>query len=324
MPTRHRTVDLVHLPVRSTATDWVYGSAVVPVPGTAAVAVSPPTGASRAPWCLVDVDTGEVRTGTGLPGMLRDLHVPPAGAADPRWWVLGEHGVGRVDQEDPRLAVTDVRRRGVVPVPAQALVPLGPDLVGVRGGAAGTTVVLDARSGEPGGRLRTAGIGAAFPLADGRVRLFEPSRGRAVDVDLPTLRTVRRHALPLGKHPVLAPGTLTYVGLAEVPSSSLGGIGEDPVAVPDAVVRLDPLTLRTLDGPRVPVARDVVEVLGTDSTGRLVVSGRTGLDLADPSTGRVERLHTERPWSAAVLPGRDVAVLTTDRSPLGTLAVVRW
>ena len=121
-------VQHVQLPFSAGPGAWGYGVAVKGMPGTTSVLFTLPGGA-RTPWCIADLTTGRLARGTSLPGPLRDAHFPTAAADDPRPWVLGTYGLGRV-RFGPRPTVTDVVRKGLGKDPT-SLIDLGSRLLGV-------------------------------------------------------------------------------------------------------------------------------------------------------------------------------------------------
>lgn len=294
-------VELVTLPVRGAAAHWDYGTAVVGVPGTSQVLLTPPSAASSAPWALVDLATYDVTTGTGMPGPLRGAVFRETGA----WWVAGLYGAGRLFPGSDR--VTDVVREGLVRYPNR-LVALGEHVVL----GSDLTPNVSVLTTDPVARMRLARADASVPIDDGRVRVLAPRAGKAYDVDPAARRTVRRHDLVPGRGGRLVGTTFAYVA--------------GPAGGPWRVRRVEATTLAELPGADLPLDDSAVEVLGTDGQGRVVVSRRDGFMLLDPASGEEVAQHGEpRPIrGAGMVPGLDAVALASGREPLGTVVVVRW
>lgn len=332
----------VQAPVRGGAAHWSDGTAIVGRPGTTEVFFTLPSAASRTPWARLDIDGDVVVAGSGMPGPLRAVAFPDAGE-DGWWWVLGLHGIGRVDPEDP-AAVRDVVRSGIGRYPRH-LFGLGPGHLAIGTDLSGNVVLLSKSSAEPEGRLRLPKASTSRAAADGLVRVFAPREGKAYDVDPAGLKVARRHTIPSGKGERLVGDTLYYLAGEVRPIRVLGpGSAAEPgvpvvlgdgagSTVGSAVVahELIGLDFDTLDpvgiGPRrVPVPANAVEVLGADCAGRLVVSTKAGFILVDAGSGAVLAEHVEPGGlaGAGMSQGHNTVVLATMSDPLGTLALVSW
>lgn len=331
---------VVALPVRGGSAHWDYGTSVIPVPGTSGVLLSPPSAASRAPFAVVDLDAGDVAVGSGMPGYLRDAHFPPADSDDPRWWLLGLHGVGRLAPGG--RTVEDVVRTGIGRYPRR-LVPLDGSRMGIGTPLSPNIIVVP--GGERTIRLRAPRAAVSVPLGDGRVRIFAPETGKALDVDTTLMKTVRRHEIPVGRGARIIDDVLVYLSGEAVPLRVLSsdetptpgvpvvvGSGADVGAVVGGTVvarRLVGIGVTTLEPaaeiPPLGVGPDAVEVLGRDADGNLAISDGRGFGLVSPASTVLA--HHQEPRGivgAGMLPGRNVVALASRREPLGSLVVVRW
>jgi hypothetical protein len=339
MPGLVRTT--VQVPVSGAAAHWSYGTAVVGRPGTTEVLLTLPSAASRTPWARVDLASGDLGSGSGMPGPLRSVYFPDAGE-DPRWWVLGLHGLGRVHPDEP-WAVRDVVRSGIGRYPNR-LFSLGAHLA-VGTDLSGNVVVLSKASAETVGRLRLP-MGSTSTEAEGLTRVFAPREGKVYDVDPVRVKVVRRHRIPSGKGERLIGETLFYLAGETAPIRVLaeGSVPRPgvPVVVGDGagttvgatvVAReLVGVNAHTLEpaciGPHggVPVPADAVEVLGVDRDDRLVVSTRDGFVLVDAGSGAMLAEHVEPGGlvGAGMAQGGNTVALATASDPLGTLALVSW
>lgn len=341
MPELVRTT--IQVPVRGGAAHWSYGTAIVGRPGTTEVLLTLPSAASRTPWARLDLASGELGSGSGMPGPLRCVYFPEAGE-DPRWWVLGLHGVGRVNPEDPS-AVHDVVRTGIGRYPNR-LFSLGAAHLAVGTDLSGNVVLLSKASAAPVGRLRLPKGSTSRTEADGLIRVFAPREGRVYDVDPVRLKVVRRHTIPCGKGERLIGETLFYLAGEITPIRVLAD-GEAPqpgvpvvlghgagttvgtTVVARELVGVNVHTLQlTSIGPHgsVPVPADAVEVLGVDREARLVVSTRDGFVLVDAGSGAMLAEHVEPGGlvGAGMAQGGNTVALATASDPLGTLALVSW
>lgn len=342
MPVLARTT--VQVPVRGGAAHWSYGTAIVGRPGTTEVLFTLPSAASRTPWARLDLASGELGSGSGMPGPLRCVHFPEVGE-DPRWWVLGLHGVGRVDPEDPS-AVHDVVRTGVGRYPNR-LFSLGATHLAVGTDLSSNVVLLSKASAAPVGRLRLPKGSTSLTQAEELMRVFAPREGKVYDVDPVRLKVARRHTIPCGKGERLVGETLFYLA-GEITPIRVLAPGEAPqpgvpvvlgqgagttvgaTVVPRELVSVNVHTLQlTGIGPHgsVPVPANAVEVLGVDREERVVVSTRDGFILVDSRSGAVLAQHVEPGGlvGAGMAHGSNTVVLATATSkPPGTLALVSW
>jgi hypothetical protein len=333
----------IQVPVKGGAAHWSDGTAIVGRPGTTEVLLTLPSAASRTPWARLDLAGDALEPGSGMPGPLRAAYFPDRGD-DPRWWVLGLYGVGRVDPDDP-TAVRDVVRTGIGRYPSR-MFSLGDDHVAIGTDLSGNVVVLSRTSGKPVGRLRLPKGRTSWVATDGLVRVFAPREGKVYDVDPTRMKVVRRHGIPCGKGERLAGKTMFYLS-GEVTPIRVLAEGETPQAgVPvvlgegvgsavgttvraRALIGLDVDTLELVatgspDG--VPVPLNAVEVLGTDHDGRLVVSTQDGFLLVDAGTGAILAEHIEPGGlvGAGMADGHSTVALATMSDLLGTLALVSW
>ena len=304
MPSLTRST--LQVPVRGSAAHWDYGTAIVQVPGTSEVLLTPPSAASRSPWLRLDVATGELVAGSGMPGPMRDVLVPRTGR-NRRWWVLGTYGVGRVDPSDP--TVRDVLRTGIGKYPNR-LVDLG-DHLAIASDLSTMVVLVPVEGGPPVGRLRLPRPGRAVDLGDGLVRVFSPRSGAAYDVDTARLKVVGKHDIPAGKGDRVAGGSVVYL------------VGER--GRPRTLTSLDPVDLTARTVGRF-AGTEAVEVLGAGQDGSLVVTTMTGFSVLDAASGAVLATHEEARGlvGAGMVTGTSTVVLATREQPVGTLALVSW
>jgi hypothetical protein len=340
LPTLVRTT--VQLPVKGAAAHWSYGTAVLARPGTTEVLLTLPSAAARTPWARLDVADRAVHVGTSMPGPLRAAYFPET-EADPRWWVLGLHGVVRVDPDDP-ATVHDVVRQGIGRYPRR-MFGLGRSHLAVGTDLSGNVVLLSKESGRPVGRLRLPWAGTSVVVDDALVRVFAPRQGTAYDVDPVRLKVVRRHRIPAGKGERLVGDVLHYLAgdVTEVPivSASTPPTPGVPVVIGDGVGGTAGTTLvarellgvdvRTLEvsgpgGHALAVVPTAVEVLGIDAQGCLAVGTPDGFALVDPGSGALLAEHVEPRGivGAGMVPGRNAVVLATSSAPLGTVALLTW
>lgn len=333
----------VQVPVTGGAAHWSYGTAIVGRPGTTEVFLTVPSAASRAPWARLDLASGELSSGSGMPGPLRSVYFPEAGE-DPRWWVLGLYGVGRVHPEDPS-GVHDVVRAGIGRYPNRFF-SVGAAHLAVGTDLSGNVVLLSKASGEPVGRLRLPKGSTSRVEADGLIRVFAPREGKVYDVDPVRLKVVRRHQIACGKGDRLIGETLFYLA-GEITPIRVLAKGEAPqpgvpvvlghgagtrVGATVVARELVGVNVRTLQptgiGPlgSVPVPAEAVEVLGVDREARLVVSTRDGFVLVDAGSGAMLAQHVEPGGlvGAGMAQGSNTVALATASHPLGTLALVSW
>lgn len=333
----------IQLPVRGAAAHWSYGTAVIGRPGTSEVLLTTPSAASRAPWARLNLVSGELFPGSGMPGPLRSVYFPGPGE-DPRWWVLGLHGLGRVHPADPST-VHDVVRTGIGRYPNR-LFSVGDAHLAVGTDLSGNVVLVSKASPEPVARLRLPKASTSLATADGLLRVFAPREGRAYDVDLATLKVARRHQIPRGKGDRLIDATLFYLAGDATPIRVLtpdavpqpgvpvvlgdgAGATVGTTVVARALVGINVHTLERvtigLTG-NVPVPANAVELLGVDRQARLVVSTQEGFLLIDVESGSVLAEHVEPGGlvGAGMAESTNTVALATLGGPLGTLALVSW
>ncbi|MGN6129153.1 MAG: hypothetical protein ACTHOK_02315 [Nocardioidaceae bacterium] len=341
MPELVRTT--VEVPVRGGAAHWSYGTAIVGRPGTTEVLFTLPSAASRTPWARLDLASGELGSGSGMPGPLRFVHFPEVGE-DPRWWVLGLHGVGRVHPEDPST-VHDVVRTGIGRYPNR-LFSVGAAHLAVGTDLSGNVVLLSKTSTEPVGRLRLPKGSTSCSEAEGLIRVFAPREGKVYDVDPVRLKVARRHKIPCGKGERLIGETLFYLageitpirvlaegeapqpGVPVVLGHDVGAtVGATVVAREIVGVNVHTLQLTSI-GPHgsVPVPARAVEVLGVDRDAHLVVSTQDGFVLVDAGSGAMLAEYVEPGGlvGAGMAQGSNTVALATASKPLGTVALMSW
>lgn len=317
----------VELPARERFRD----TCLIALPDSTSVMFTLPSMGARSPWCVVDVSTGEIRRGRGMPG---DLTALLHGTDDPHWG-LAAYGLVRL-RLDGRLEVTDVFRKGIGKY-LRTLVDFDHDLLAVANRSLSSVLLVSKVDGSAVKRIKMAGPDLAYPLSDRRLRFLSFHHAEATDVDVARRKVITRHPLPYGQGArhvgdeviVLSgerhdfrivdvaadaePGTTVILGVGDVQAPA----GWD--VVPSGIAVLDACTLEVRR--RAPLAHDCVEVLGTDTTGRIVVSTRNGFLLLDPRTLAVTATHEQEQINGAVhLPGQDTACLLGDTS----LRVVRW
>ncbi|WP_433288140.1 hypothetical protein [Micromonospora sp. CA-244673] len=334
----------VPLPVQVGPGGWGYGTAIIGLPGTTSVLFTLPGGA-RTPWCTVDLPTGRILRGTGMPGPLRAALFPSVVADDPRPWVLGAYGLGRL-QFEPRPTVTDVVRKSLGKWQT-SLVDLGSDLLGVGHRRTRSMALVNALDGRFVKRFRAAGGGIGYGLPNGQVRILGLHHAEACDFDPAAFKVTARHAVPYGTDAVLADdAVIALVGerrdiervydVRELPDEGTSVLSTAPPAADDVAVDLGwnvlprrvvvcgAIDLRVRREESAPAG--TVQILGRDSDGRIVLGTRTGLVLLDQQTlSTVAEYRTVREIGGAGLcAATNAAALIGADEDLSVLTVVRW
>jgi hypothetical protein len=306
------------LPITTTAINWAYGTSLVPVPGTTSVLLSLPSG-NRPPVCVADLATGQMSRGSGMPGHLRAVVFPTLDGADDRPWILGTHGLGRL-QYGPKPTITGVIRKGIGSYPS-TLLHLGPDLLGVGHQRGRSLLLVSASNGAALTRLKVPGPTIAYPLADQHIRVLGPHHAQATDIDPTTRKVVARHPMPYGKH-------VHHTGGAVV--ALLGERADHNVAddvwdvLPQQVAILDAQTLQIRQ--EAPAPPDAVEVLGYDQDGNLAITNHHGLILLDPTTLTTTATYQlDRQIRGAVMcPSRNLAALLGGDNKEDAIHTISW
>ncbi|MFC0531325.1 hypothetical protein [Phytohabitans kaempferiae] len=306
------------LPITMNPINWAYGTSLVPIPDTTSVLMSLPSG-GRPRWCVVDLVTGQMTGGTGMPGHLRAAAFPTPGRGDDRPWVLGTHGLGRLELA-PKSTITEVTRKGIGTYPS-TLLPLGDGLLGIGHRHGRSLLLVSTSDGAPVIRLKVAGPDIAYPLSDQRIRILGPHHAQATDVDVTTVKVVARHQMPYGKHVHHANSAVTALLGERAGYENAGGVWH---IVPRRVAVLDPQSLTT--GREAPAPPDAVEVLGSDQDDRLVITNHHGLVLLDPATLAPAATYqlSRRIRGAALCPGRNLAALLGGDDQDDALHMVTW
>jgi hypothetical protein len=320
----------VALPAKGVRGGWSYGTSVVALPGTRSVVLSLPSAGSRSPWCAVDLDFGHVTKGTGMPGPFRQLVVPPDGTGDPRRpWVLGSYGVGRLELDADRPTVSGIVRKGIGTYPNR-MEHYGQGVLAVGHPHRDSVVLFSTTEGVVLKRLRASGS-PAYPLPEGLLRMVSFHHGRAYDVDTTAHRVVRRHELPSGKGARLVGDELLALVGQRRPLQVFTTAGSEEVSFPGgwsvSATELVSYHAETLElRHRAALPEDVVEVLGQDAVGRLVVGRRTGISILVPPTyAEVGRFDTERMIvGAGIVPGGNLAAVVPNDPSEPTLVALRW
>lgn len=320
----------VVLPAKGIPGGWSYGTAVAALPGTRSVVLSLPSAGSRSPWCAVDLDFGHVTKGTGMPGPFRQLVVPPDETGDPRRpWVLGSHGVGRLEIDADRPTVSGVVRKGIGTYPNR-MEHYRPGLLAVGHPHRDSVVLLSTTDGVVVKRLRASGS-PAYGLPDGLLRMVSFHHGRAYDVDTAAHRVVRRHELPSGKGARLVGEELVALVGERRPFQVSTAAGPEEVAFPGGwavaateLVSYDAETLAVRHRAALP--EETVEVLGRDAAGRIVVGHRRGISILVPPTyAEVGRFDTDRVIvGAGMVPGTNLAAVVPNDPREPVLEMLRW
>lgn len=319
----------VALPTKPGPGSRGYGTAVAALPGTRSVVLALPSAGSRSPWCVVDLDFGQVTKGTGMPGPLRELVVPEE-PGDGRPWVLAIHGLGRLEVDGDRPTVSEVVRTGIGTYPA-TLTDYASGVLAVGHPHRDWVVLVSTADGSVLKRLRASGS-PAYRLPEGLLRMVSFHHGRAYDVDTDRHRVVRRHQVPHGKGARLVDGG-TVVALAgePYPYQVVTPDGIDEVSFPGGwqvsaahVLAIDAHTLEVRHRAGAP--DDAVDVLGQDAAGRLVVGRHGGLSiLAPPTYAEVGRFDVDGQLAGAgMVPGRNLAAVVPNRSGDPALLALRW
>jgi len=339
------------LPVKPDFDSWGYGTAILPVPGTSRVLLSLPTGGPRTPWCTIDVTTGQTLRGTGMPGYLRSAIFPPSQCDDPRPWVLGAYGLGRLEM-DGRAKVTEVVRKSLGSYQT-TLIDLGEGLLGVGHWRGKSLLLLSAVDSRAVKRLRVPGPGVSYRLPDGRVRILGLHYGQATDIDVTQRAVVGRVPVPYGtsarhidntviallgqRHDIrivddaadARPGGTVVLRVR--PRLATGDQTAEPPTPPDLGWDVEPTEIAVLDADDLTIRRsapapaDAAEILGTDPRGHIVATTRHGLILLHPLTlAPVGSYHTPRPIDGAALsPGGHTAALLGAHHP-ATITALTW
>jgi hypothetical protein len=307
----------------------------VPVPGVDQLLLSLPTGNPRSPWCVLDLASGAVERGAGMPGALRAAVFPAASDPHARPWALATFGLCQLELQPP-LRAAAVARKGIGTYQTE-LLEIGDDLLGISQRRGKSLLLVSRQDGSTRKRVQVAGACAAYPVDDGAVRLIGPHHAQAADLDPATGRVLARHHLPYGKHAMHAAGqvfallgdrkdiTFAIEGQEREPGQTLvlavgasdmppGGMGWD--VLPRELTVLDAVTLKIARSA--PCPPDAVKVLGIDRDGLVVVGTLSGFALFDSQSlamvdtyqfpgfqaGSVEQRSTPRvtgsPYSEAI------------------------
>lgn len=306
------------LPIAMERVDWGYGTSLVMIPDTGSVLLSLPPG-RRPRWCVADLVTGQLTRGTGMPGHLRAAAFPAPGSADDRPWILGTHGLGRLELK-PKATVTDVVRKGIGTYPSN-LLPLGPDLLGIGHRRGRSLLLVSTAAGTPVTRLRVAGPAVAYRLPDERIRVLGPHYAEATDIEPARRAVVARHPMPYGKDVHHLDGVVTALLGDRADYERVDGVWD---VLPQRVAVLDPGTLRIR--AQAPAPPDAVEVLGTDRHGGAVLATHHGLVLLDPATlAATASYHLpKRIRGAALRPGHNLACVLGGDENDDALYTITW
>ena len=287
------------LPPRAHPNAGSYGTSLVRIPDTTSLIMSLPSGGASTPWCVVDVVSGDVRRGVGMPGDLRAvLHAdgePP--------WALATYGLGRLHFE-PKPRVTDVVRKGIGKYHT-TLIRVDDELLGIGHRDRQTLHLVSAADGTPVRRIKVRGPHLAYRLANGLLRVVGVFEGEATDLDTTTRRVTARHPLPEGTSAFHHGDTLLVLR------------GEF------AVLDAETFAVRRVG----PVPEDAVEIAGVDRDGRIVVGTTSGFVLVDPDSFEVLDRFTlpELIDGVGLLSEHNTAgVLMLDLDGDDALHVVRW
>ncbi|WP_130341871.1 hypothetical protein [Herbihabitans rhizosphaerae] len=330
------------LPIKAYTYGWGYGTALIPMPGTASVLLSLPSNGSRCPWCVVDLNTGATVRGTAMPGDLRAA-VFASDAEDPRPWVLATYGLGRLELE-PRPRITDVTRKGIGKYQAE-LFDVGHGLLGISHRMSKSLLLVSASDGSRVKRLAMPGAHLAVPLPNGHMRFLGLHHGGACDVDVSAAKVVRRYQVPHGTDARLAGDRIVALvgerrevrpvraGETPVPGAPIVMLaGPDDGTDPDLGFWVDTDEIVVLDADtmevrrRVPAPPSAVRVLGEDSTGRIVVGTNRGFALLSPDSLHVVTAY-QRPYeitAAVSCPGTDMVAVLVDDPEDRALYTLRW
>ena len=337
-------VQRVQLPFAPEPGAWGYGAAVKAIPGTTSVLFTLPGGA-RTPWCTADLTTGQLTRGTSLPGPLRDAHFPSMAEEDPRPWVLGMYGLGRV-RFAPKPMVTDVIRKGLGKYQT-CLIDLGSGLLGVGHRRNQTMTIVNTIDGGIVKRLRVGGPLIGYPLPEGRVRIIGLHHAQACDLDITAGKVVARHVLPYGSDALLVDdGVLAVLGerqdikrvyqVQDLPSQGPGVLSVGPPPNGDSDENLGwtviPSRIGVIGAHDLAVRRESAappqtrQILGTDRDGHVVLGTQTGVVLLDPVTlSPIAEHHTPRRISGAgMCSGTNAAAVLGGEEDVSILTILHW
>lgn len=287
------------LPRRAHPNAGSYGTSLVRIPETTSLIMSLPSGGASTPWCVVDVVSGEVRRGVGMPGDLRA--VVHNGTEPP--WALATYGLGRLHLE-PKLRVTDVVRKGIGKY-RTTLIRVDHELLGIGHRDGKTLLLVSAVDGTPVRRIKLKGPHLAYRLANGLLRVVGVFEGEATDFDTTTRQVTARHPLAEGTS-ALHHGDELLVLRSEF-----------------AVLDAESFAVRRVG----PVPEGAVEIAGIDRDGRIVVGTTNGFVLVDPDSFAVlDRVELPQLIDGVgLLPEHNAAgLLVLDHEGDDALHAVRW
>jgi hypothetical protein len=299
-----------------------WGSSIVAVGSRPAVALSLPTRGRPVRWGVADLVTGEVRTSKTMRGELRDGLFEPSGEG----WLLTTQALCKVDVSGHTPGVVETLRPKGLGTYLWRLLAIGPDHLGATGWATASVAVVGRRSGRLEKRLRI--VSPHLATAEGNlVRLYSPHGGECLDVRLPSVARGDQREMPHGTNPVLHDGELFMLAGRRIAADRSIPIETMWRIERETIVAVDPRSLAIRrDAPAPPESR---EILGVDSTGRLVVSTDVGIVLVRRDTlreeARAELPGLSRPvFAHEFVPAADAVVISPDRFVPTELAVVTW
>ena len=294
--------------------------------------------AATGPWIVVDVDTGEVRTGRGLP-VVADGRL----GADGRGLLLTTRGLTAVAVDPPAVRWTRGAGLGTGRDEHEhVLEPLDDRTVLVGRWGRPTSKVVDVASGRVVRRLDAVPPYLVLPGPGGTVRVWAQGSGQVLELEPGPWRPVGRREAPHAVAACRTPdGVLAVLGRASLQwSEGLAHAALRDLA-PDRVLRrlrspYADLRLARLDDDLQVVAEDPADWLhralddpdrcGTarldlDAAGRGVLTSGLGLAVVDPRALRRLAHHRSGAQWPVPFPGADRAVHVSGEREL---TVVTW
>ncbi|TDO33207.1 hypothetical protein EV643_1335 [Kribbella sp. VKM Ac-2527] len=292
-----------------------YGSAMVRVPNSTTVMSTLPGGKLY----VCEPLTGDLRAGMRLAGDLRDVVFDDGetnGASEA--WALATFGLCRIDVESLTRTGDNVRR-GIGKYQGR-MVSLSETVLGISAYHGRSMLLVSRRDGTVIQRLRMGAPELVYALGDGRHRCWSPYHAVATDLDVRAQRCVARHPLPYGKGPILA-GDQVVVLCGERQDTPFPNVWNID---PTHVVAFDAGTLTPVWSAAAP--EQSIEVLGRDSSGRIVIASRHAISVLNSVALEVEGTydHHSDLGGALLIPEHNCVVVRDPVHLADSYSVVRW
>lgn len=293
-----------------------YGSAMVRVPNSTTVLSTLPSGKLY----ICEPLTGDLRAGGRLAGELRGVVFDDGetnGATEA--WALATFGLCRISV-DSLTRTGENFRQGIGKYQGR-MVALSQGVLGISAFYGRSMILVARRDGKVIKRLRMGAPELVYPLRDGRHRCWSLHHAVATDVDLPSERCVARLPLPYGKGSTLAGDHVV----------TLCGERRDMVGVPN-VWDVDPTHVIAFDADtltqvwRANAPEQSIEVLGQDTSGRIVIASRRAISVLSPATLEIEGTydHHAKLGGALLIPEHNCVVVQNQVEDADGYSVVRW